>query len=285
MERPSCFVVGTGAVGVGLAGALRVTGWPLAGAWNRSKDRAVAASELLGVDVAFGRLPDSLSRAGLVLVCVADDALAEVGTGLARSELIRNGAVVAHSSGCTPSTRLGEIPGAHLGSLHPLVSLPDPGAAARALRAATFAVEGSAVALALLRRVVADLDGAVIEVATGAKARYHAAAVMASNLVVALLGDAVREAEAAGLADARALMVTLARGAVHNVAERGAVGALTGPVARGDTATIGAHLDTLAGGTLEAYRVLSERALALAREGGMSEDVAATVEWFLDLDT
>ena len=68
MERPHVFVVGTGAVGVGLARALRTAGWPLAGAWNRTKERAVLASTLLGLDVTFGRFPKSLGDAGLVHV-------------------------------------------------------------------------------------------------------------------------------------------------------------------------------------------------------------------------
>lgn len=285
MERPHVFVVGTGAVGVGLARALRTAGWPLAGAWNRAKERAVLASTLLGIDVAFGRFPKSLGDAGLVLVCVSDDVLGKVGAELAASGLVRNGAIVAHTSGCAPSTKLGDIPGAHLGSLHPLVAISDVKTAARTLRGATFALEGAAGATALLTRVVTDLGGRSFNVPTEAKPRYHAAAVMASNLLVALLGDAVREAEAAGLAEARTLITTLARGAVQNVADQGAAAALTGPVKRGDTATIGEHLDALEGGSLEAYRVLSTRALALARESGLPEDAAATVEWILDLDT
>jgi len=284
MERPQTFIIGTGAVGVGLARALRTAGWQLAGAWNRSKERAIAASALLGFDVAFGALPDGLHEAGLILVCVSDDALEGVGKLLATSGQVRNGAVIVHTSGCAPSTKLGEIPGAHLGSLHPLAAVANAKTAARALRGATYALEGAPGAFSVLARIVEDLAGKSFEVRTEAKPRYHAAAVMASNLVVALLGDAVREAEAAGLDNARELMTTLARGVVQNVADQGAVAALTGPVLRGDTATIGEHIDVLSGETLEVYRVLSNRALALARESGLSVEAAATVEWLLDLD-
>jgi predicted short-subunit dehydrogenase-like oxidoreductase (DUF2520 family) len=65
---------------------------------------------------------------------------------------------------------------------------------------------------------------------------YHAAASMASNFVVTLLGAAERVARDTGVD--RALLAPLVRAAVENWASHGAERALTGPIARGDEATV-----------------------------------------------
>ena len=67
-------------------------------------------------------------------------------------------------------------------------------------------------------------------------AAYHAAASIAANFLVTLEGAAERLAATAGVP--RELLVPLARAALENWAEQGAEQALTGPVARGDEATI-----------------------------------------------
>ena len=75
-----------------------------------------------------------------------------------------------------------------------------------------------------------------VEVADEDRAAYHAAASIAANFLVALEGPAERLAATAGVP--RELLVPLARAALDNWAANGAEHALTGPVARGDEATI-----------------------------------------------
>ena len=66
---------------------------------------------------------------------------------------------------------------------------------------------------------------------------------MASNFLVTLQGAAERIAAGAGLEphEARALLVPLLRRTVENLAEHGPERALTGPIARGDHATVEAQ--------------------------------------------
>ncbi|HEX9530156.1 MAG TPA: DUF2520 domain-containing protein, partial [Acidimicrobiales bacterium] len=121
-------------------------------------------------------------------------------------------------------------------AVHPLLALPEPEVGARLLRSgAWFGVGGDPAAADL----VAALGGRAVPVADEDRAAYHAAACVASNLLVALLDQAYRLAAQAGMPPAA--LLDLVRGTVDNVAALGPAGALTGPVARGDWATVESH--------------------------------------------
>jgi predicted short-subunit dehydrogenase-like oxidoreductase (DUF2520 family) len=98
-------------------------------------------------------------------------------------------------------------------------------------------------------------------VAPGKRATYHAAATIASNHLVAMLGQAVRVAEAAGVPPQA--LLPLVRASVDNVDALGAGDALTGPVARGDADTVARHLAALPADERTAYRTLAAEALRL----------------------
>ena len=117
---------------------------------------------------------------------------------------------------------------------------PTPEVGAERLISGTwFAVAGDD----LVRQVVDDLGGRPIEVDDADRAAYHAAAVIASNHLVALLGQAERVAATAGVP--LEAYLDLVRATVDNVAELGPAAALTGPAARGDEATLDRHLAAL----------------------------------------
>ena len=112
--------------------------------------------------------------------------------------------------------------------------------AARLASGVTFAVAGDPVA----GHLAEALGGRAVEVADADRAAYHAAATIAANHVVALLGQVERVAATAGL-DLEAFL-GLTRAAVDDVARLGPRRALTGPAARGDWATLARHRDALA---------------------------------------
>lgn len=187
----------------------------------------------------------------LVLVCVPDVAVREVAAEIEPDDRC----VVAH---CAGSLTLDVLDGhVHRASVHPLVSLPSPPIGARRLRSATFGVAGDAIGLSLVRSLVGDLGGRCVEPDESRRVEYHAAAVIASNHLVALLGQVQRVAARAGVP--MEAYLDLASGTVQNVGEVGPAAALTGPVARGDWATVAAHLAALDPDERDTY-------LALARE-------------------
>ena len=133
-------------------------------------------------------------------------------------------------------------------ALHPLVPLPDPGA----VRAAWPRASPSPwPATRWPPRWPRRSAGRTVAVADGDRAAYHAAACIAANHVVALLGQVERVAATAGLPlDA---FLGLTRSAVDDVARLGPAAALTGPAARGDWATLARHRDALEPAERPAY--------------------------------
>jgi predicted short-subunit dehydrogenase-like oxidoreductase (DUF2520 family) len=163
------------------------------------------------------------------------------------------GTVVAHLAGSLGLDVL--EPHAGRASVHPLVALPDPDVGSERLQGAWFAVAGDP----LVRTVVDSLAGQWFSVADEDRAAYHAAACIASNHLVALLGQADRVGAAAGVP--REAFLDLVRATVENVATLGPARALTGPAARGDTETLERHRAAIDPSELAAYDAL----VALAR--------------------
>jgi predicted short-subunit dehydrogenase-like oxidoreductase (DUF2520 family) len=228
-------IIGSGRAGSALALALGSAGWTVHGPLGRGDDVSGAAE---GVD--------------LLVIATPDAAIALV----AASVRPVPGTVVAHLSGALGLDVLGPHP--RVGSLHPLVSLPDAETGARRLRGAWCAVAGDP----LVEQVVAALGGRGFPVPDDRRALYHAAACVAANHVVALLGQAARLADAAGVPFEP--FVELARGAVDNVGALGPAAALTGPAARGDLATIERHRAALPADELALYDAGVEAARRLA---------------------
>lgn len=228
---PTLRVVGPGRAGGAVARGLAAAGWTVLAPVGRGDDPAGAAD---GAD--------------LVVVATPDAAVAEVAAAVEP----RSGTVVAHLAG---SLRLEVLAGhERRASVHPLRSIPRPDVD---LRGAWFAVAGDPVA----ERVVADLGGRLVSVAEADRVAYHAAACIASNHLVALLGQVERVAQAAGVP--LEAYLDLVRQTVDSVAAVGPAAALTGPVARGDHATVSRHLQAIDAGERPGYQAMAELARRL----------------------
>ncbi len=229
-------IIGPGRAGRSLARALSDAGWDVRPLLGRGDDLAGAAG---GVDV--------------LVLAVPDDALGSV------AAVVRPvpSTVLVHLAGSLGPDVLAPHP--RRAALHPLVALPDPDTGARRLRSGiTFAVAGDPVAA----EIAAALGGMPVHVPDGARAAYHAAAAVAANHVVALLGQVERIAGAAGLPFEAFL--PLARAAIEDAARLGPRRALTGPAARGDWQTLTRHLDAIGEQERAAYRAGVGLALQLA---------------------
>ena len=232
------------------------------GAIAAAAERAGLRVELAGRDRAL----EASGAAGAALLCVPDAAIGEASETIAAA--IPPLRFVGHVSGATTLEALDAASrrGAETFSLHPLQSIPDPGAD---LTGAPCAVAGSgARALALATDLAERLGMRPFEVPDDARVAYHAAASIASNLFVALEESAAELLARTGIEDGRELLGPLVLRTAANWTERGP-GALTGPIARGDEATVERHaraIQELAPELLPAYRALAERARALARE-------------------
>ena len=254
-------VLGGGALGQVLVPALRAAGIKVALAWNRTEQRGWQ-TEL-----------DQLRDAELVFLAVSDSAV----EGLCRqvAGLAGRGQLVAHCAGALTLEPLRSAldAGARVGSLHPLRAIPR-GSTPGILRDAAAGIAGSdAGAREQLHQVARALGMSPIPVSGEARALYHAAAVLAAAGQVALFSRAVKAFQAATGAPepiARAALLPLSRGALAAL-ERLAPGeALTGPVARGDEATVSAHRAALPGELLPLYDECTRAALELRPSAGIA---------------
>ncbi|MEK7703889.1 MAG: DUF2520 domain-containing protein [Myxococcota bacterium] len=279
------YILGTGRLGLGLALALRSANVPVVGLWNRSAARRRRARRPWGGAIDGPDFGEAIARANLVLVCVSDDALASVAQALRQSGHLARNTVVAHCSGALAASELGRLPHVLRGSLHPLVACATARVAARELPGAAYAVEGDAGAVAQLHDVVRALRGRAIPVSAKGKARYHAAAVMSSSLVLALVSMATQEAQAAGMHHAERELLRLTRGAIEAAQTLGCVSALTGPLVRGDVATLTRHMQALGPRARAAYTLLSTAAFTPLLAGKLTPAQRAQIVRLLEKKT
>jgi predicted short-subunit dehydrogenase-like oxidoreductase (DUF2520 family) len=263
-------VVGAGRVGTAVAVLLRRSGHDIVAVTGRDATRERAAAFLPGVEV----LPpaEAVARGDLVLVATPDDAIGATVSALASA--FRPGQWVAHLSGALGLGVLApaQAAGARRLAIHPLQTFPDVEGALAALPGCSVAVtaddaEGSELGAALAR----DLGAASFPLEDVMRPLYHAAAVFASNDVVAVSGIAERLFAAAGVPDPVSAMAPLQRATIDNVGRLGPGSALTGPAVRGDAGTVERNLAALAERApeaVEAYVVLAAAAVDLGVRAG-----------------
>jgi predicted short-subunit dehydrogenase-like oxidoreductase (DUF2520 family) len=254
-------LVGPGRAGTSLALALQRRGWSVRAVAGRSPDAASTrrASALLGAPAV--PVETAGAESGTVVIATPDHAIA--GSAVAVAGSLPPGALVVHLSGAAGLRVFDGLrasrPDVRLGALHPLQSLPTPELGAERLLGAWCAVEGPADVAGLAES--AGLRPFTLPSDPDARVVYHAAACVASNHLVALLAQVERLAASTGVPFEAFL--PLVRTTVENVAELGPPAALTGPVARGDTATVAAHLSALPEAERDAYRAGASEALRL----------------------
>jgi predicted short-subunit dehydrogenase-like oxidoreductase (DUF2520 family) len=280
-------VVGAGRVGTAIAVLLARAGHRIVAVSGREATHERAAAYLPGVPVVDPA--EASEKAAVLVIGTPDDAIEATCTSMAREGGIGEGQAVVHLSGATSLKALesARSAGAVVLSIHPLQTFPSVDAALDRLPGVPMAVTALAEdGHQLGERLVLDVGGRPFRLADAAKPLYHAAAVFASNYLVAVSALAEAAGRAAGLEDPVALMAPLQRTALENVIEMGPDAALTGPAVRGDAGTIARHLEELsraAPDAVAAYVALARAALDVGeRSGRLPADRRRTVETVLE---
>ena len=282
---PVVGIIGPGRAGVGLALALVQAGYTVRLHGRRKK----AVPKPLELTVGAADEPPAwVAQAGVLILAVRDDAISPLAEVLARAEAVRADQVVLHLSGVLGQEALAPlVPSrAALGSLHPLQTISDPATAPARLEGTWAAVEGMPRAVQAAEGIAQELGMRPFRLSGKQKAIYHAGAVFASNYFVVVEAIAQRLLRHAGLSDTEAWQALrpLVEGTFENLTRQQPKDALTGPVARGDEATIRRHLESLTRDDALLYRALGRAALELAEKGGMDEATAARVAQALATD-
>ena len=270
-------VVGAGKVGAVLGSALRAAGHAVVGASGVSQDSRERIEALLP-GVPLLEVPEIVRRAELVLIAVPDDALPGLVEGLAATGAWQPGQLVVHTSGrfgtavLEPARRLGAIPLA----VHPAMTFTGTSVDLPRLADCCFGVTAPGPVLPVAQALVVEMGAEPVVVTEEARPLYHAALAHGANHLVTLVAQSLELLREAGVEQPSRVLEPLLSAALDN-ALRSGDDALTGPVARGDAATVAAHRDTIAAAgartgsadLLETYRVLArataERALASGR--------------------
>jgi predicted short-subunit dehydrogenase-like oxidoreductase (DUF2520 family) len=261
-------IVGVGRTGTALGRALSRAGHVIT---------AVAAVSEASVGRARANFPlapivepaDVVRAADLVLLTVPDDALPGLVAGLVATRAPVSGRMLVHASGrygiavLEPAARAGALPLA----LHPVMTFAGREEDTDRLKGLRFGVTSPDVLRPAAEALVIEMGGEPVFIAESDRELYHAAIAFAANNVTTLVTEASDLLRAAGVAEPARLLGPLLAATLDNALRYGDAG-LTGPVARGDAGTVGAHIAALDGApvTRAAYialaRLTAQRALA-----------------------
>lgn len=260
---PRIAIVGPGNLGTALALSLHRAGFPIAAVASRTSSLRKARALAKQVST-HATTNASQVEADVLWFCVPDAEIAEAAHSFANSSHAR-GKFAFHSSGAFTSDELAVLrkKGFATASVHPLMTFVL--ASHPALGGVPFAIEGDAAATRLARRIVNALGGRSYPIRKQDKAAYHAWATFASPLFTALLATTEQVAAAAGVkrADIPRRMLPILLQTLDNYARQGAPSAFSGPIIRGDIATVKKHLRILRSlpPARDAYMALARAAL------------------------
>lgn len=218
-----------GALGIAFANA----GHTIVGVHGRTPEHIAATSDLFDVT------PDPVD---LWVIAVSDDAIEEVAQHIAD---LADGVPVVHVSGAVSVAALDPIAavGSQVGSFHPLQTMPDPVSGARRLRGAWIGITAPEPLYEELAALAESIGCRPFSLADETKPLYHAAAAASANFVLAALAVAEDLFDASGVPFEAA--IPLVDTIVENAFAFGPRAALTGPIARGDVATVAKQLEAV----------------------------------------
>lgn len=241
---------------------------------TRSRSSAEEGVKFIGAGRAVGHL-DEMRSADVWMIATRDDAIVPSCVTLAASDKITPDDIVFHVSGATPSSDLKPVRarGALIASVHPIKTFTDAEAAARTFPGTFCSAEGDEEALRVLKPAFEKIGAKVFDIAPELKAVYHSGGVLACNYLVALIEAALRAHEAAGIPRDASLkaLEPMVRETVDAIFANGPAKALTGPISRGDVATVKRQLAMVRGWDPEIgalYRSLGLIAITLAESDG-----------------
>jgi predicted short-subunit dehydrogenase-like oxidoreductase (DUF2520 family) len=271
-------IIGAGRLGTALGLSLARKGFKV----SAVSDADAAAARRLARRLAGARAArsnrEAARGAGTVFLCVPDAAIRGLAVELAAAGADWRGRLAVHCSGALDARELAPLRrrGALTASAHPVRSFARGARESEPFRGTPVGIEGNALALARLGTMFRRLGAKPMLLRPGTKPAYHAACTLASNGLVFLLDMALELLAGAGFSRRKGaqLLVPLAQGTLRDVNKLGTLGALTGPLLRGDEATVARHLEALRGSpkSREAYRTLALRGLTLAAKGGLGPE-------------
>jgi len=227
----------------------------------------------------------ALPAADLTLIATPDEHIHEACLALANNHDLKSGSVVLHCSGSLTSDLLSPAreAGCLVASIHPMRSFARPDISVREFAGTYCALEGDAGAKSIVRSLFDAIGAITYDIEKDKKSLYHAAGVFASNYLVTLSQQALSCLREAGVEQDMAMRIisNLMQGTVSNLASTlSPECSLTGPIQRGEAATLGKHMHALSGTERETlYANLGLATLALSpADDSKKEDMRNALE-------
>lgn len=248
--KPTIAIIGPGRLGSTLALALSRAGYKISEIIHSGRPSTAKKANQLArscrAHVAGSN--DAKLDANVIWFCVPDRFIRAAARQFAWA-IDWHGKIALHVSGALTSDELDVLRkrGAAVASAHPLMTFV---ARSRpALAGVPFGIEGDGRAVRIARRLVRALGAQAVPVDKKKKAAYHAWGAFTSPLLIALLVTGEEVAGKAGIAaaEARRRALPILRQTLTNYASLGPVDAFSGPIIRGDTATLRRHLKSVEG--------------------------------------
>lgn len=265
--------IGAGKVGFSLGRYLVENGVEVTGYSSRSMESAREAALFTNTKV-YSNLENLVDDSDILFLTVTDGIIKKVWNRIRALPI--KGKIICHCSGSLSSSIFLGIDEceAYAYSVHPLYAINDKHTSYRNLHKAIFTIEGSGKYIKHMDEFIRRLGNKTQIIDTFSKTKYHAAAVMVSNQVVALAHIGISLLMSCGISEtnARAMLESLMIGNVENIVNLGTREALTGPVERNDIETIKKHLESLSGRDLKIYVELSKVLLEIAKDKHTDEN-------------
>lgn len=273
-------IVGAGRLGGAFGKRLSALGWRVGAVVTRSSRTARAAVRAMGAGKPCGQLTPRVFEADTILLAVPDGRMAEVATALAKiGGADCRGKIILHTSGALDRNVLAPLArlGASTGSLHPMQTFGARGSPR--LQGVIFAIEGDRRAQGAARAMARALGGIPVEIDGAHKPAYHAAGALVAGHALGLVEGAAQILRHCGFSRRRALatLLPLMRQMLDNYERHGPHAAWTGPIPRGDFATVARHRRALRREPTElraaydALALLSARVLSRKPESAIRE--------------
>jgi predicted short-subunit dehydrogenase-like oxidoreductase (DUF2520 family) len=243
--------VGAGPVGTTFGVCLSSRGYNVLGVADINPSASERFAKLVSGCRVFDKGQELVDAAEMVFLTTADDFISKV----CSSFKWRQGQVVVHCSGASTVEYLdaAKNQGALVGSIHPCLSFANVEQAISSLPGSTFGIEAEEPVKSVLTGIARALEGDIVYLTSEDKTLYHAAATMAANYFYTLekLATDLWRNFGKTPADGIKAYMPLLKGALANIESVGFPNCLTGPIARGDVATVRRHLSALKGSAPE----------------------------------
>lgn len=269
-------MIGAGKVGCSIGKYLKNAGVSVIGYYSKTIKSAQEAAHFTETRV-FENIRDIVSASDTLFIATPDDRIVEVWDCIAKNSI--QDKIICHFSGSLSSVVFSGIEktGASGCSIHPMLAFSNRFSSYDQLNKAIFTIEGMDRAVSTIRDIFEGIGNEVFLMRSEEKARYHAAASIVSNQMIALYQMGIENLIKCGFSEenARTLVKPLVSGNIRNLLENGSAAALTGPVERNDIHTVEKHLEILSGDDRKIYRMLAKKLVQIAEEKNLDRDYSA----------